>query len=206
MNARAFGALALTCAMNIGSFNAASGADEPMRIMSERLESALQELESAPESGSETLRQCIDQLDGFTAEADAQSVHSFKARSLVQILAAIERKEGPLFDPNDPPHRNIVPPGGLYPSGTAPSSIADDKTRREYEAALTANKAKVANLNLQVGLARLKERVLVLLQELASSSDVDHSRCLAELTRLFDEYATSEKSRSSVLDTAQDVR
>jgi hypothetical protein len=177
-----------------------------MEPMSERLESALQEFESAPESGSETLQQCIDQLDGFTAEADAQSVHSFNARSLVRILAAIERKEDPQFDPNDPPRRNIAVPGGQYPSGTAPTSIEDDKLRRKYEAALEANKAKAANFNLQVGVTRLKERVLVLLQALTSSPDVDHSRSLAELTSLFDEYAISEKSRSSVLDAAENVR
>jgi hypothetical protein len=158
--------------------------------MSERLESVLLEFESAPESG--TLGQYIDQLDGLTAEADPQSVHSFKARSLVQILAAIERKEDPQFDPNDPPRRNLAPPGGQYPSGTAPTSITHDESRREYEAALAANKAKIANFNLQVQLARLKERVLVLLQALTSSPDVDQSRSLAELTSLFDEYAISE--------------
>jgi DNA-binding response OmpR family regulator len=204
MNARVFWTFALACALNIGSSTAASGEDDPMGTMSERIESALQEFESTPESGSETLRQCIDQLQVFTAEADAQSVHSFKARSLVRILAAIERKEGPQFDPNDPPRRNITPPGGQYPSGTAPSSIQDDQTRREYEAALAANKAKIANFNLQVGLARLKEREVELLQALASSPDVDRSR--SELTSLFDEYAISEQSRSSVLDTAQDAK
>ena len=38
MNARALWTFALACALNIGSLNAASGADEPMRTMSERLE------------------------------------------------------------------------------------------------------------------------------------------------------------------------
>jgi len=174
-----------------------------MMTMSERFESALQEFESAPESGSERLGQCVDQLDGFTAEADAQSVHSFKARSLVRILAAIERKEDPQFDLNDPPARNLAVPGGQYPSGTAPAAIEDDKVRREYEAAIAANKAKAANFTLQVGLARLKEREVELLQALASSPAVDRSRSLMELTTLFDEYAISEKSRSSVLDAAE---
>jgi hypothetical protein len=200
MNARALCTLALACALGIGSLQA----EESVNTMSERLETVLLEFESAPESG--TLGQYIDQLGGFTAEADPQSVHSFKARSLVRILAAIERKEAPQFDPNDPPRRNISPPGGQYPSGTAPSSIKDAEVRREYEAAIAANKAKIANFNLQVGLSRLKDRVLELLQGLTSGPDIDRSSSLAELTGLFDEYAISEKSRSSVLDAAENVR
>jgi len=200
MNARAVCTLTLACALGIGSLQA----EESVNTMSERLETVLLEFESAPESG--TLGQYIDHLDGFTAEADPQPVHSFKARSLVRILAAIERKEAPQFDPKDPPVRNISPPGEQYPSGTAPSSIEDAEVRREYEAAIAANKAKIANFNLQVGLSRLKDRVPELLQGLTSGPDIDRSSSLAELTRLFDEYAISEKSRSSVLDAAENVR
>jgi hypothetical protein len=175
-----------------------------MKTMSERLQNALQEFESSPDSG--TLAPYVEQLYGLTAEADPQSVHSFKARSLIQILAAIEKKIDPQFNANDPPMRNVASPGGEYPSGTASTSMKDDKSRREYEAALAANKAKAANFNLQLELGRLKERVLVVLQTLASDPDVDRSRSMAELTSLLDEYAISEKSRSSVLDAAKSVR
>lgn len=54
---------------------------------------------------------------------------------LVQVLAAaVERKIDPHFNPNDPPARNIAPPGWKYASGVAPSAFTDEKTRKEYEA------------------------------------------------------------------------
>lgn len=62
--------------------------------------------------------------------------------------------------------------------------------RREYEAAIAANKAKAAEFNLQIELGRLKERILGMLETLASE---------AELKSLLEEYGIDEESRTRIL-------
>ncbi len=153
--------LAFACACNVMSLSAA-GRDE-QQVLDERLQAALRDFDKAPDVAR--LAPYADEVYGFTSTSEPQAVPVFKVRSLVQILAALERKTDPKFDSNDPPVRNVSVPGQQYPAGVAPSAIKDEKVRKEYEAALAANRKKSEAFNLQVGLIRSRERVLGMLEE-----------------------------------------
>ena len=196
MNTRVLWILSFACAFNVMSLSAA-GRDE-QQVLDERLQAALKDFDQAPDVAR--LASYANEVYGFTSKSEPQAVPVFKVRSLVQILAALERKTDPKFDPNDdPPVRNVSVPGGQYPSGVAPSAIKDEHVRKEYEAALAANRKKSEAFNLQAGLIPARERVLGMLEKLAVHAQVDHSLSLAQLTSLLDQHGIDAESRSRIL-------
>lgn len=198
MNARLLWTLAFACALHVGALHAATQAEKPMNVLTDRLEQSLRKFDSAP--ADEHLTSLADEVYAFQSRQESPSeVRSFKAHSLVQILAAIEGKIDSTFDPNDPPLRNISPPAQAYPSGVAPGSIRDENQRKEYEAAISANKAKAAVFEQQTALARDRDRVIALLEALASDRTANPSQALAEFTTLLDQYKVGSGSRSRIL-------
>lgn len=201
MNTRALWAYALVCTLDVGLLHASNQGEETVKAMSGRLEKTLEEFDQAP--NGRTLASFVEELYGFHSTQDPQSsVRSFKNRSIVRILSAVGKKIDPQFDPNDiryVPLRNVAPPGREYPSGVAPSAIEDEKVRKEYEAAIAANNSKAAVFNLQLELGRLKERILSMLESLASYAGADKS----EFTSLLDEYGIDAQSRTRILGSGQ---
>lgn len=92
--------LALACALNVGSLHAANQDGETLKVMSARLQNALDEFDQAP--SARILEPVIEEVYRFSsAQEPESSVRSFKTRSLVRTLSVVEEKIDPEFDPND---------------------------------------------------------------------------------------------------------
>jgi hypothetical protein len=202
MNARLLCIFAVACILTAGAPHAATQVDQPMKVLIERVEQSLRDFDKSTEG--KPLTALAEEVYAFQSPQEpASQLRAFKARSLVRMLAALESKMDPRFDPNDPPARNISPPGHTYPSGVAPSSIKDEKQRREYEAALAANEAKAAIFERQTTLARNRDHVLTLLETLASDRTANPSEWLVELTSLLEQLRIRGDSRSRILKAVQ---
>jgi hypothetical protein len=101
-------------------------------------------------------------------DADGQKVSGSKWQALrsqimghrLRLWYRINSIIDPQWNPDDSPMMNVAVPGGMYPSGVAPESIREPEIRKQYEAALEANRKK-AEKHLEQRSARdMRDRYL----------------------------------------------
>jgi hypothetical protein len=84
-------------------------------------------------------------------------------RMWLQLLALLDQRLDPQFDPEQRPDLQVQPPdtanGTSYAPGADPALIEDPVARAAYQRAIRENDAKIAAYSLQVRLHRLNERI-----------------------------------------------
>jgi len=141
--------------------------------MSTRIEQATNRLTEFEETkDADQLQSAVAAMEGvdlstFGRSSERMEIRQQALRTWLKILATIDSKLNPNFDPEDVPEANIMPPrsGGVrFPAGVDPKAIKDPAARAEYEAALKKNHDKAELYRLQTKLRRLDPR---------ASSDVE---------------------------------
>lgn len=78
----------------------------------------------------------------------------------LRLWRRLDRIIDPTWDPDDVAMLNLSVPGGAYRSGVAPEAIREPEIRRQYEAALDANRQKAARYREQHSARQLRDRYL----------------------------------------------
>ena len=93
--------------------------------------------------------------EGAPVSAGGRSTRRRFANHWVAAWVRVKRETIPNFNFEDLPFMNVQPPhGGATAAGMSPENIKDPSQRREYEAMLRANAAKISLSNTQVFLRR----------------------------------------------------
>lgn len=140
---------------------------EPMTDNEKHLKAAADLIKAfESEREPERLREASMELENIDLRRvhDAKIRHSLRSSCLelwLIILKTIDKNLDISFDPKDIPQMNITPPplkdGTRLPPGAAPLSIDDPAARKDYEKAVTDNRAKQVNYLLQTELRELDE-------------------------------------------------
>jgi hypothetical protein len=112
---------------------------------------------------AEALRDAVDILvrdDGTVPNDPASAATQAQAelRLWIALLSRFHRDLDPKFDPAQPPPTSVAPPeinGEQMLPGTKPDDIADPNIRKQYEAAIAANAARVKNFTAMFKLSAI---------------------------------------------------
>ncbi len=151
----------------------------------------------------QSLEQLIDHVrfdnSGQTPPAIWQRTDQF-----VKILASVEKKIDPDFDPDDRAS-TTVSVGGPYPSGLAPDPIKEPELREAYEAAVRANNLKRVNNRLQFKLRESRERLYREIKSLVSLSEGSPD-ALRQLTNSLSHHKLNTNSQLRVLKSVKPAK
>jgi len=125
----------------------------------------------------------------------------------LRLWQRIENVIDPNWDPNDLPAMNISPPGQHgYSSGVAPESIKEPDIRRQYEAALEANRQKGERYRTQRSARKLRDRYSRSLKKAIADAFKMQPVSQQDLDKLKEQlsaYVSDEKLRGELLEVAQ---
>jgi len=147
-------------------------------------------------------------VDGKPIEGEARA--QLRRRQATLWLHAWQRIENTIdknWDPNKTRYAKVCPPAatGLSP-GVAPSAIKDPKLRAEYEAAIEANRQKIARATLQIRARDLKKYWIPGAERFIIRSYIEAPAGDDELKSLLDSYVSDLAKRARILDAVKNKK
>jgi hypothetical protein len=198
-------ALGMLCAAAVSL----SGQTRKGPSMQDKIKSATAQLDEFEKTGKpEHLEKAVEGLE----EVDALGAKDTAARLTVrqEMLAAwcrtlkdVDRVKDPKFDPEDSPQLNVMPtpgPGGAMETPSVdPKSVQNPQARKQYEAAIEANRKKKADRRVQFLVRELEDRAVErarrLIQRMYTTSAADRK----EMDAVFTESKLAQSRREQLV-------
>jgi len=147
------------------------------------------------------LQYCSDDQGNRLQGAVRKNLRKEQTRLLLRALQRVEKAIDRNWDKEDTGVMNVSPPSetGL-PSGISPDAIKDPKLRAEYEAAIQANREKIARYNQQVQVRSLKDGWGKHAQRTIITWYMEAPLANEELAQLLQQYDIDSETRQTIMD------
>jgi hypothetical protein len=198
-------ALAVLCTIAAGS----SAQTRKGPGMQEKIKSAAEQLDEFDKTPKvEHLERAVEALEEVDVLAAKDTAERLKVRremltAWCRALGDLDRLKDPKFDPEDTPQLNVVPspgPGGAMDTPSVnPKDIADPRARKQYEAALEANRKKKSERRVQFLVTELEDRAMErakrLIERMYTSAAADRK----EVEAVFGETRLGDGRRAKLM-------